>query len=348
MKKKINIIKTGVLVATTFCALAANAFPFSSNAKVMAADSINGHIEVVTKLRSDEKSWLESKFNELEVKSPKISKQDEKNFIKENKETDKNVFTHEITVPMPFVEIKIDSQDVKADDKGNFTLKPLQPGNYTAQVFSEDHLFMEVPVTVKEGADNVLISFTTDLQQVSENMDRKMNMHTDLENSQGVITNSESSTTADSLGITTVEPSAVTADFPPVYGPYIVGNYYGYNLGKMRILTTATHVNCNKSDGDYGGNFPANNSDCSQGIAAGYLYASDPTTYRSYQSGLYCLQEGMGQDTRDGNIYCNGKTNTNTGTNKPKLNYYTGGGNLGYNCSSFPFLNHSEKLHWTN
>lgn len=116
----------------------------------------------------------------------------------------------------------------------------------------------------------------------------------------------------------------------------------------MRLLTADGHVSCNKSDWDNGADFPWNDSDCAQAIGGGMIYNNSPLYNMEYYQGTMCVTEGMVSVLHFGeqNVYCDG--NINTGSNKPTDEYYHGYLNLGYNCSSFTFINGDERLNKYN
>lgn len=213
--------------------------------------------------------------------------------------------------------LKIDNEVTEVKE-GEFVVNDLSVGEHLIQIYYSNFLLYENEHTLKSGMNHVPIELNFDFNNLVFNAGLKMSAD-DSKN---------------------ISKDLISPFYDPdsYYRGIKVGSYFGEGKGRMKMLTPEGHVSCNKSDYDKGANFPLNGADCTKAVAGGVLYLSNPTQNTRYFQGIYCVQEAMGSagDENESNSYCN---------HQPKSGgYYTGYKNMGYNCSSFTFLNGDERL----
>jgi hypothetical protein len=228
--------------------------------------------------------------------------------------------------PLYGAQVTIGNQTATIGVDGTFSIN-VTPGTYDAKITWRGSDVYHQTVTIKPGQNKVVLTVANTEQQAISNMSKNMDMGT-------------------------TAPAINSASSPS--GPAFTNYQPGFDIspgidGHMKILDWQQHVSCNKSDNnDLGAHFPWNNSDCANSIAAGFDYYSDPANLWFYQDGEFCVNEAMnvGDKTGKPNIYCNGQPQIDNYGNptKPVVSYYHDPYflNAGFNCSSFPFLNHLE------
>jgi len=279
-------------------------------------------------LAGNVQSWLlqlQDQSAEAQKSSPSVRELEKNKLLKKFSRQD-NV--GHFTTNLPHAEITIGDVTTKADLDGNFSFHGLAVGEHQATISLNGKQLKQVLVKVKKGDNNVEL-------QVLEELD---NMFTQMGVEHGI----EFDASAPIYGVIPNDGGSTG-----YYKGIKVGSVFGLNKGTMKMLTADGHVSCNKSDWDNGSSFPWNNSDCSDAIAGGMIYNNNPLYNYKYYAGTMCVTESMSSvfAPSESNVYCNQKVNTGK---KPVKEYYRGYLNLGYNCSSFTFLNGDERLNSYN
>ncbi|GAA0135173.1 hypothetical protein YSY43_20130 [Paenibacillus sp. YSY-4.3] len=223
----------------------------------------------------------------------------------------------QIELDSSLLTLKIDNNITELKN-GEFFVSNLNIDKPLIQIYLSDSLIYEEEHTLVSGINHIPLELNFDFNNLVINAGLKMN--SDDSNN--------------------ISKQLVTPFYDPdsYYNGIKVGSYFGLGKGRMKMLTPEGHVSCNKSDHDQGKNFPLNGADCTKAVAGGLLYLSKPALYSNYVQGVFCVQEAMssGEDSNESNSYCN---------HSPKSSgYYKGYKNMGYNCSSFTFLNGDERL----
>lgn len=302
-----RILKKLIRILLPVILLLSFSIQVSAEEIVNTDSSIHGHVKTVVKFPGRTLEQVQDLY-----KSIGVDLTSEENAILES-----NNGIPEINISMPNVILKIDESIVPIINN-EFFINHLTNGTHKIQLYSTNSLVFEKEYTLDYGLNHIPLELNLDFNNLVLNAGVKMN---------STISKDENN-------------KLVSPFYDPdqYYNGIKVGSYFGEGKGKMKMLTPEGHVSCNKSDYDHGANFPFNGADCTKAVAGGVLYLSNPSLYNRYIQGIYCIQEAMGSgdDSNEANSYCN---------HKPKSSgYYKGYKNMGYNCSSFTFLNGDERL----
>ncbi|MFD3259574.1 hypothetical protein ACE3MQ_13275 [Paenibacillus lentus] len=270
--------------------------------------NIHGHLKTVVKFPSRSLEEVQELYKSI---GTDIDTNQEDSILKLNDNIP------QIELDPSFLTLKIDNNITEIKD-GEFIVSNLTISKPLIQVYYSDSLIYEEEHTLVSGVNHIPLELNFDFNNLVINAGLKMN--SDDSNS--------------------INKQLITPFYDPdsYYNGIKVGTYFGLGKGRMKMLTPEGHVSCNKSDYDQGKNFPLNGADCTKAVAGGLLYLNKPALYSNYAQGVFCVQEAMssGEDSNESNSYCN---------HLPKNGgYYTGYKNMGYNCSSFTFLNGDERL----
>ncbi|WCK55621.1 hypothetical protein PP175_06680 [Aneurinibacillus sp. Ricciae_BoGa-3] len=365
---------TGLFVTALTQASAQSTTPDSISVpspSVTESANVSGHAQLDVAMTHDEANFWKNKMLELYDKAEanknvsEVEKKQHRDRLLSRFQTNPDSSV-DLLIPLPFQELTIGSTIVTTDADGNFTAKT-HAGNQKRILQKNGAKSLEDNVNLKAGDNNLAITIKSTPTKMMDNMNKNMDIFSmagmsnssKTESMSGMDMSSNASmqqmagtqhtATIHNLVGSTNNTSNKLHEFYATVGPYYPGELVGLNHGYMKILDYTNHVSCNKSSGDYGADFPWNSSDCEEAVAGGYDYYNDPYFLSGYSDGSFCVQEAM--DTVDrintANVYCD--TYANNGSNKPSNDYYRGiSTNHGYNCSSFPFLNHDERLNWNS
>jgi len=344
----------GILIALS-PVLSANAATIDSQNKSLGyhgheIKTVKGHVGMDIAMSRDEATYMKNLMEKLVQRQDPSNPQSERDINSHHRNIE-SLFhashdgkTNDLIDPLPFVTVQVDGQTVNTDAQGNFFISMLSKGTYTVTVSQHGAILDRATVDIKNnGRKPIDLTISHTLQGLYQNMMNHMNM------SSSNTSSTHTMNMGDAMTKPQLSPSLTATNCP--LGPYYPGQVVGQGQGKMKILDTQNHVSCNKSSGDCGANFPFNNSDCAQSIGAGFVYENDPLAFffeSEYYDGTFCVDEGMAwavnlSGDNESNIYCNDQPNTGQ---KPSNDWYHGFTNQGFNCSSFPFLKHDERLNW--
>lgn len=207
-----------------------------------------------------------------------------------------------LVTPLPDLEISIGQVSAVTDKEGKFTLVGVPEGKQTLTISFNGSVVRTIQVDVKKDKE-LIVNLRTNFNSIYE-VAQKMSAAPKVKALDTIITSPQ----------------------------YSIGTLITRGTQAMKIVADVNIVACNKAGTtlDSLADFPVNDSDCSQSIAQGTLYAGSPTLYSYFKNSYYCYIEAiMTRDNIAGtNPYCDGK-------------YKSGH----YNCSWFFGIWDSEQLH---
>lgn len=330
-------IIVGILLISLVCTTALTVVFALSSEKYPA--SISACVAINKESANKAKQWIGSRFDasNKELKNQADSEKDSNkklsltdNLSKRGKIATSKFFSDHsdgstsMKVRLPYVQVKIGNYTTMADENGEFYLEGLTEGEYPIVVSYNG--FEIYKSTIKIGK-----------LQASETFDITINR------SESEFTKSAEKMLPPQSDSNNVQAQTIT------FQTYPVGSIVPWSKGKgtMYIAKATNIVGCNKadtasSDGSYStSSFPWNNSDCAVSISNGLLYATSPLLFYSYYMDYYCVIEAMSSgDSKEQNIYCNGKSTMNDASHTSKGSHI--------NCSWFTGVQHSEVLHAHN